>query len=639
MALLDGFVSLLGGSPNQVKGGEEDHQQGVIDRLVPELRYEEDDKTLLERARTWKAAYEKYEGPIKDIQKENERYWLGQHYEAADYKTSKPPQENRIFSDVESFLPIATRQNPEPLVSGGDSEEGSKLAEKSSKMLSYQADIQKLKLKVKKATRFWLLYLVGVVKVGWDLEQNDIKTSVIRPQKIIFEVDSTIEDGKYTGKYLGEYRDAEAGDLIEQFPDKAKEINKITEKKKGTKIGFIEWWTDEYVFWTLEEKLVLGKMKNPHWNYEEEVEETDVLGNTLYDEYGEVSKKSVQLRNHFKAPKMPYIFLSVFNLGKRPHDDSNLIQQVIPTQDRLNDRNKQIDRNVRDMNGGAVVSGDFFTQQEAHSVANAIKNGKTVWVPQGNVHDAFMRQTGIAMPPDVYQNLLDMRQQMDNLFGIHGTSRGERTGPETLGGRILLKSADTDRISFVSDYIEQFVDDIFNYWLQMMYVYYSEEHVGNILGDESAQEFVRLSRSDFQQQASITTEDGEAKQEDISLLVSVREGSLIPKDPLIKRNEAVDLFKMGAIDPITLFERLDFPDPRGTAKKLFIWQSNPQALFPDLESELPPSSGPDLAGSGLPPLPQSQGPPTVDPSSGQTPDFGSAMPDLASILGSSQGVV
>ena len=70
-------------------------------------------------------------------------------------------------------------------------------------------------------------------------------------------------------------------------------------------------------------------------------------------------------------------------------------------------------------------------------------------------------------------------------------------------------------------------------------------------------------------------------------MVSVREGSMIPKDPLLKRNEAVQLYQIGALDPITLFERLDFPNPTESAKRLFLWQNSPQQLFPDVPIEQP----------------------------------------------------
>ena len=103
----------------------------------------------------------------------------------------------------------------------------------------------------------------------------------------------------------------------------------------------------------------------------------------------------------------------------------------------------------------------------------------------------------------------------------------------------------------------------------MFYVYYDEPRSGAILGSASGAEFVTL----------------KINQSDKKLLVSVKEGSLVPKDDLVKREEALTLWSQNAIDPITLFERLQFPDPQESAKQLFLWQTNPISLFPELAQQ------------------------------------------------------
>lgn len=580
MGVLDGFAALFTGVNKVDTEGGDEQAEGIVSPLLPELQFDKSEDELIQMAKRWKKAWEEKAKKIDKIQKENERYWLGKHFTDVEYAVegTRPTQENRIFSDVETFLPIVTRQNPEPLVSAGESKGGEELATKVAKMLAYQTDRQKLKLILKKSARYWLLYLIGVVKFGWDTVKDDISTYVIRPQKLIFDPDAVIDENGYHGAFLGEVKRDIAEDLIKKFPKAKDDIEKACNNKLWTKVGYIEWWTNEYVFWTLGEKLVLDKLKNPHFNYEQT--------QATINEEGDAQKQIFAFKNHFKAPSMPYRFLTVFNLGLGPHDDANLVQQNLSTQDQLNKRLRQIDENVDDMNGGAVVSGDHFTEEEASQVANALKKGKTIWVPAGNVNDAYKRERGVPMPADVFNNVLDLRNQMDNLFGIHGTTRGERTGPETLGGRILLKGSDVDRITFISDYIEQHTDDIYNYWVQMMHVYYDKEHVASLLGEERTEDIV-LSRTDFNHQLEVDRGGGVITKEPVELLISVREGSMIPKDPVIKRNEAVDLFKINALDPITLFERLDFANPRESAKKLFLWLNKPDLLFPEIKEEFP----------------------------------------------------
>ena len=103
-------------------------------------------------------------------------------------------------------------------------------------------------------------------------------------------------------------------------------IDEITEEKGGSSLQYIEWWTDEMLFWELKGKI-LGKVKNPHWNY-----------GTI----DMVTGEEVMGRNHFEMSQKPYIFLSVFNLGKHPYDETSLVEQNLSNQDQLNKRNRQI---------------------------------------------------------------------------------------------------------------------------------------------------------------------------------------------------------------------------------------------------------------------------------------------------------
>jgi hypothetical protein len=121
---------------------------------------------------------------------------------------------------------------------------------------------------------------------------------------------------------------------------------------------------------------------------------------------------------------------------------------------------------------------------------------------------------------------------------------------------------------------------------------------------------IQIKNTDFQ---ALTTLD-----------ITVKEGSLIPKDPLTQRNEAMDLWTANALDPITLGKRLDMPDPVGYATQLILWQMlqkgqiPPQAYIPgfSLQGQVPGQGG------GQPPVPQApngvQQPPSAP--QGQPPE-------------------
>lgn len=576
-SILDGFYS-LSKNINKTKLDPPDTTEGVVSGLLPELTLEMDDSQLVALKNDWEKQWTEYSEKIKRRQDENEKYWLGKHYPGIEYKDNERPiADNLMFEALETFLPIATRQSPEPVVFSNDTPEGKQLADDVRKMLLYLKDILQFKLKLKKATRFWSLYLLGVAKVGWNEITNEIDCRVIRPQKLILDKDATItEDGEYTGEFIGEYREDLASNLVLRFPEKEAFIKGKVEDKMGTKLGYIEWWTNEYLFWSLD-NVILNKTKNPHWNYPQ-VE-------MMTDENGQQFEQEVPPYNHFSSKQKPYVFLSVFNLGIHPHDDVSIMEQNLSLQDLTNKRLRQIDKNADAANGGLIVSGanSGLSIDQASNLTEALRRGGTVYIPSGDVNNAVKRETGTPIPGFVYESLKDYRQELRNIFGISASSAEGIKSTETVRGKIMAKSQDESRIALVAEHIEQFSDKIYNWFVQLMCVYYDEPHAASIIGDEHAREYIQLRKQDFS----------------TKLVVSVQEGSLIPKDPLTQRNEAMDLWSAGAIDPVTLFERLDFPNPREAAKKLFMWQSNPGSFFPEqVQQVVPPPPEPGAVPTG-----------------------------------------
>lgn len=595
MAILDGFFS-LGENINKVKDTQKDYAEGIVSDILPEMSLDMTDDELLQLKNKWEKSWKPYAQKISSIQQDNEDYWLGKvkNVKEVSQYSEKPNADNVIFESVETLIPLITRQNPEPVVDCDNSTEGNILADKVAKMLKHLADRLDLKLTTEYVVRNWCLYFLGAMKVSWSMKKNEIRIDSIRPQKLVLDPDASIINGEYTGQYIGEVRKDTAANIIRRFPKVAKELEDQLDGKMGTEMNYTEWWTDDYLFWTLKD-MVLNKVKNPHWNYDSQKE--------VYDEFGNVTVQATPGRNQFKTPQKPYIFLSVFNLGRRPFDDTNLVHQNQAIQDMISKRLKQIDRNADSTNGGITVSGDYFTKEQAALVSDARRRGDTVWVPTGDVNAAYKQDSAPPLPQFVYQSLMDYRTELKNNFGIRGVSAGGTATEKTVRGKIISRSQDADRLSTMTKRIEQVYDNAFNWMVQMMYVYYDEPHVASVIGKERAKEYISIQNSDL----------------DRDVTISVREGSLIPKDPLTVRNEAIDLWSAGAIDPITLFERLDDPNPRETARRLFIWKSDPIALFPDLMAQKQAQQA-QQAPQPMPGMPPQAQPMPQEPQLGGQPD-------------------
>lgn len=547
---------------------------------TPTNEYEStlDDVEILKLISQRKRNYSVYYTPIEESQKLAFGYWIGQQrseeFNVGDTgQNRKELVDNLIFEAVETFLPIATRANPDPLVTADPSEIGQKIAHDIKCALVDWADTSKLRRKLARTTRNWTWGRIGVIKIYWDVFTKSIKIENINPKRMIWDKDGYVDEGGlFVGEYEGEKKKATAEKLIEMFPSKKVDITEKSKGKKGTKLEYFEWWDKgKDLYFTMDDDLVLGKFKNPNWNYDGIIKEID-------PETGEEVKVEIQGTNHLKERTSPYRYLSIFSTGLQPHDETSLILQNISLQDEVNTTGRQISKNVGGMNNGMVVSGKAFTEDQAAQAASALRRGVAIRVPNGDVREAVQRFPAPPLPADVFNHLNDMRSEIKNIFGTSGSTPQGLKSTETVRGKVLINQMDSSRIGgAITEQIEQLADSIYNLVVQFMFVYYDEEHFITTAGQVAGMELITLKNADFPLLKTLS--------------ITVKEGSLVPKDPLTQRNEAVDLWSANAIDPLSLYKKLDFPDPVQATQQLILWQMlqkgqiQPQMYLPTFQIE------------------------------------------------------
>lgn len=561
----EGSTSIL----NAIKGSlglfSEDNKAdgiGMDNNPAPLNEYESSLKELeiMELISQWKKLYSVYYHDIEKGQKLSFDYWVGKQKDPYSTGTmgggignSIGVTDNLIFKAIETFLPVATRANPEPLVTADPSDEGQALAKDIKVALAHEADVQQLRRKLAKMTRQWMLNRIGAIKVSWNVKLKRIETTVINPKRMLFDRDGFIDErGYFIGQYLAEKKRIDAQGLTDMFPNKAQLIKAKCKGQMGTMLEYYEWWyKGSDIIYTLDDHL-LGKFKNPNWNY-------DQKGIDPMPEQGLEGSMPIAGLNHLDEPGYPYRFLGIFSTGEQPHDNTSLILQNLPQQDKINRREVQIDRNVEGMNNGIVVSGGAFTEEQAAQAASALRRGVAIRVPSGDVNKAVMFPQKPSLPTDVFESLRDARSELENIFGTSGLTSEGIKGQETVRGKIMVNQADSSRIGGgITEYIEQVADSVYNLWVQFMYVYYDEEHFVASAGAVSGMELITMKNDRFPLLKTLT--------------VTVKEGSLIPKDPLTQRNEAIDLWSANAIDPLTLYKKLDVPNPQEATNQLILWQ-------------------------------------------------------------------
>ena len=562
-------------------------------RLEDEYKSKISDEEIISLTSAWKVDYEGYFEKIKKTQETNYNYWLGKQKTALqDSIDDRNIVVNKIFEALETFLPIATRSNPEPLVKADNTMEGQQLAKDVKDSLVYTAEKQSLKRKLARMTRNWAIYLVGALEVEYDSEIDDIKTVVIKPTDFIFDKEGHIdEQGLFQGEYLGVENTLSARKLGQMFPDKKKYIFQKVSGKLGTKIKFIKWWyRGRDVFFTMD-KIVLGKFVNPHWNYDGEVKENDVIT-------GAEIIRQIEGKNHLERPTAPYVFLSIFSTGKQPHDETSLISQNICQQDQINKRYGQLDKNIDSQNNGIIVDLRKMTKEQAAQAASALRRGQSIGV-DGNPNEVIARPNVPALPADVWNSVRSAEQNLSSIFGVSGSTPTGVKSEESVRGKIQVSQMDASRIGGgITEFIEKVAETWFNLVVQMMIVHYDTEHYIQSSGDTQGQELAFLINSRFNK----------------SLNIKVKEGSLVPKDPLTERNEAVDLWSQSAIDPLSLYKKLDFPDPVMATQNLILWQMfqkgqiSPEMYLPGFPTPQAPAQ------PGMPT--QRTGGPAVNPMTG-----------------------
>ncbi|KKN56846.1 hypothetical protein LCGC14_0568280 [marine sediment metagenome] len=527
-------------------------KEGIIEQRKS-ASFKMKDEDLIITANAWIDEAKPLHNEYLKLQKRNERYFLGNQLDRKRLGRYRAHIVlNKVFQSLETVIPRATRKLPAPMVSLPQTDDEEK--EKDSR--KYSENLEKIMLSIatgmqipqilKQFLRFHELFYLGVLKFGYDKEEG-IWVKNIRAQRILIPP----YDDDY---YVIEYHENTLGELKARFPKKAKEIEELVvtkgQKKNavtGSRIGYYEITTDEFKFWKVN-NLVLKKVKNPHWDEKN-------------------SKK-----NHWKTPKKDYIFSDLWTLGVTSYSLTTLVDQMITLQDSINKRKRQISDNADHANGQIVVYGNSgFTKKEAAALEENRKRANSVTYTKDGAQGGVQNFQGQQLQPYVMEDMLHTIAEVDNVFGTHSTTRGEKTpGEETFGGRQLLKESDQERIEELAQMLERVMEKVYNAFAQMIRVHFKKKEYISFLGTDGTATQIPVDKA--------VVRDGTA--------VDVRQGSSLTKDKVALSQEAIVLWQQKAIDPITLFERLGDPTPFRTAERLVKWTTNPQALFADAMAEV-----------------------------------------------------
>lgn len=483
---------------------------------------------------------------LKKTDRDNTNYLLGDQTDEREIKKTNSGgfTDNRMFSSTRAILSYATGQLAIPEITPSRSDDVYvKGARKIQSALYQHASDNKVDIKARAAVMNLLTRKRGPMKLRWDETKGlngDVVTEVVPPEDIIID--------RYAGflenpRVIYQRIRCSVDELVAKFPSKQAEIYSIYEirqarySQRSRFITYYEAWftyldqdgsSCEGVCWFIpEKKLVLDKMKNPNWVY---------TG----------SAKKDKEENVLERPPKPYVWFNYINTGHSYIDDTCLFEQAKPLQEMLNYRNQQLNTNIDFMNGRWVASKKAFGEQDAQRFVN--KGARTVaLVDADDVGKALQVQTPNQLPAEVYQSVVDFRNEIDQMMGTPSQFRGASPDrADTATRDLMIKqqagALQDDLVRCVASGME----DYYKILLQMMRTYYTDDYWFQVRGGDGEFEFILLNGDDI----------------DSNVKVGVQVDSTLPLDKEQIRATALNLWKMGqAIDYKTLMEDLGLPNP------------------------------------------------------------------------------
>lgn len=483
-----------------------------------------DDEALIAQIKRWEKESEDFYGLLRRIWEQNLAYYHGIQTDSNRItgKNSKTV-DNRIWMAVETIIPIASARLPDIILKpGGDDDLSQINALATQDVLNYQMDRVGIQAVSERFIRDMLVKRYGVMKACWDFRNDDVDVKYVDARRIrVPKFGTTIDDLAFTiedmemaydrvVEYFGEEKAKELIKSVRQEPKSDKKIRKATYLIQ-------EVWTNEYVCWKAGH-IILDKKPNPYYDFEN------------------------LKKNYFNAPKKPYIIKSLFETDESLIGDTDYIQQCLSLQDNINTRKRQIEDITNKVgNPYLLIDSDVMSEEEAANITN--EPGAILYGRDAASGTKIRFETPGQVPAYMFSDLEFSIKDFDNVFGIHSTTRGEREGKETLGGRQILREADMGRIDQVARQFERALDDLANYWIQLMKLFYTEEKAFTILGEDGIR-FVKDFTGD---------KIGNVKP-------LVRLGSTLKEDEAsIKQNAAI-LWQNKAIGLRTLYKMLRIPN-------------------------------------------------------------------------------
>jgi hypothetical protein len=515
---------------------------------------------------------------LKEVRERNMNLWLPSHWqgkEVYDYQEEYLYQDPKIFISVETICSVVNNRIPQPnVMPGQDNPISRQIAQDVQKVMYAHSTKFRVSDIFRISTRNLLLKRIGLIKLRWDAnygKDGEIVPEFVDPADMIVDQDAKWgEVPRFMGQKI---RNKTGEELCGLFPDAKQQIYALLgvqrRDSKGDLVAYktqlgkkLDIWEVWFRYWDADQEKyggglayldknfqkVLGKMRNPNWNYKDE---DDAAANVL----------------DFPAP--PYIPINYLNDGSSWIDLTTMVEQAAALQAILNRRGFQIMENAEQAGGGLIFNTNMITKADIQKLSGSPDERIGV---KGNVNQAVMRVAPPPLPNYVIEDKNDARSEIDNVFATHDITRGEDSGSKTLGQDQLQQSQDYTRMDDIARAVERQAQYYYRYLAQMMKVYYTEDHWFWAAGEDGQFDHVMM-KSDM-------IEDG--------VDISIETNSTLPPNKAAQLKFATELATPQLIDPLSLYEvgtGGTLPSAQKMIERLVKWRTDPMSFVEDAKTD------------------------------------------------------
>lgn len=571
-----------------------------LDPLALEIEDSELVKIINKRIKQSRDFY-RNEFDLYNRRQTNEIYYFGRQtiekdkaHLMKDYESKF--HDNALYEIEATLKPLAMSRLPDLIVTpGNESDEAKLLAQELSKVVDTQIKERENRRVLGMAFKHRSVYFTGIIKVRWDQEKDDYVFECIHPDMI--DVDNTCPTNSADDmEFVAQLVPTTIKETIMRFPMSRQDfIDELEENgiKPGedqewddmaTKIRIREVWftwykkgkeDDEWervegVIWKYK-NCILRKMRNPNYDYEgeeryfkldddgqkKELQPEDIMQILATGEKPQGMTKEKVYFNYFRTPRKPYFFFGYDQWGKQPYDETTQFEQNLGNQKALDKRGKQIEETLDNR-------GHHIWSKESGLKASDIQDMDMNDPDQDVIVDGDVNATHKFIEPErpsaeEFKDMADIRERMYAVAGSNAV-RGEVQSDTATTNQIAREADYTRADDLVEDTINSASEWMGDWSMQFIKLRYTKDHFRQLLGVAGDIVFVRLNRN------------------------MIREGMLVKMkasgtDKLKAQNNAMDMAKMGMIDPLQFYRDMGISDPEGRTKQLMTWMMDKQTYM------------------------------------------------------------